>query len=115
MNIRVWEDQLVQSNRLGRGLFPLNLGGTPWDKITYKASDPKNVACSRCSDSGGWNEMGSGGNKGRGEGARRDLRSFSPYSPPPIQCFFPAQIFFALPPLSDRLEQATKDVFQSTW
>ena len=34
MNIRVWELHLVQSNRLGRGLFPLNLGGTPWDKIT---------------------------------------------------------------------------------
>ena len=51
----------MQSDRLGRGLFPLNLGGTPWDKITYKGSYPKNVACSRCSDSGGWNEMGSGG------------------------------------------------------
>ena len=34
MNIRVWEVQLVQSNRLGRGLFPLNLGGKRWDKIT---------------------------------------------------------------------------------
>ena len=33
MNIRVWEVHLVQSNRLGRGRFPLNLGGTPWDKI----------------------------------------------------------------------------------
>ena len=33
---------------------------------------------------------------------------------PPFNIFFPAQIFFALPPLSDRLEQATKDVFQSS-
>ena len=33
---------------------------------------------------------------------------------PLFNIFFPAQIFFALPPLSDRLEQATKDVFQSS-
>ena len=59
--------------------------------------------------------MGSGENKGRGEGPRGDLRSFSPYSPPPIQCFFLAQIFFALPPLTDRLEKATKYVFKSAW
>lgn len=99
-----------------RGFFPLKLEETSWDKIAYKASYPKNVSCSRYSDSGGWNEMGSGGKKGRGEGTRRYLRPFSPYHPHPLHSmFFPSQNFFALPPISDRLEQATKDVFQSAW
>ena len=59
--------------------------------------------------------MGSGGKQGRGEGASRDLRSFSPYSPPHIQCFSYSNFLFALPPLTDRLEKATKYVFESAW
>ena len=63
--------------------------------------------------------MGSGGKKGRGEGVGGGggEETYVPSLPtlrPPFNIFFPAQIFFALPPLSDRLEQATKDVFQSS-
>ena len=61
--------------------------------------------------------MGSGGKKGRGEGGGGGEETYVPSLPtlrPPFNIFFPAQIFFALPPLSDRLEQATKDVFQSS-
>ena len=80
--------------------------------------------------------MGSGGKKGRGEGGGGGEETYVPSHPthpppppppphdtdgpslptlrPPFNIFFPAQIFFALPPLSDRLEQATKDVFQSS-
>ena len=59
--------------------------------------------------------MGSGGNKGRGEGREGTYVPSLPTLRPPVQCLFPAQIVFTLLPLSDRLEQATKDVFQSTW
>ena len=61
--------------------------------------------------------MGSGGKKGRGGGGGGE-ETYSPSLPtlrPPFNIFFPAQIFFVLPPLSDRLEQTTKDVFQSAW
>ena len=60
--------------------------------------------------------MGSGGKKGRGEGGGGE-ETYVPSLPtlrPLFNIFFPAQIFFALPPLSDRLEQASKDVFQSS-
>ena len=49
--------------------------------------------------------MGSGGKKGRREGGGEE--TYIPSLPtlrPPFNIFFPAQIFFALPPLSDRLE-----------
>ena len=61
-----------------------------------------------------------GGTKWEAEEKREEERegeeTYVPSLPtlrPPFNLFFPAQIFFALPPLSDRLEQATKDVFQS--
>ena len=61
--------------------------------------------------------MGSGGKKGRREGGGGGEETYIPSLPTlrlPFNIFFPAQIFFALPPLSDRLEQATKDVFKSS-
>ena len=57
--------------------------------------------------------MGSGGEKGRGEGGEETYVPSLPTLRPPFNIFFPAQIFFVLSPLSDCLEQATKDVFQS--
>ena len=61
-----------------------------------------------------------GGTKWEAEEKREEERggeeTYIPSLPtlrPPCNIFFPAQIFFALPPLSDRLEQTTKDVFQS--
>ena len=62
-----------------------------------------------------------GGTKWEAEEKREEERwgeeTYIPSLPtlrPPFNIFFPAQIFFALPPLSDRLEQATKDVFKSS-
>ena len=62
-----------------------------------------------------------GGTKWEAEENREEERgrvgTYVPSLPtlrPPFNIFFPSQIFFALPPLSDRLEQASKDVFKSS-
>ena len=63
-----------------------------------------------------------GGTKWEAEEKREEERggeeTYIPSLPtlrPPFNIFFPAQIFFALPPLTDRLEKATKYVFESAW